>query len=257
MEYTNIIVELDEKVALVTLNRPPVNSINSGLLEELNDILDKLAQSQEARVLVITGAGEKAFSAGADITEFAEIRAGKKRAVDVHDLFFKIENLTKPVIAAINGYALGGGCELAMSCHLRIAAREAKIGLPEVRLGIIPGWGGTQRLPRLIGKAKALELMLTGDHISAEEAMRLGLVNKVVPGVELMDETRKLAGRLASGAPLAMQAILRAVTKGLEVPIEEGIKFEKEGTALVFSSEDAKEGSKAFLEKRAPVFTGR
>lgn len=257
MEYANIIVELAEKIALVTLNRPPVNSINSGLLEELNDILDKLAQSQEARVLVITGAGEKAFSAGADITEFAEIRAGKRRAVNVHDLFLKIENYPKPVIAAINGYALGGGCELAMSCHLRIAAREAKIGLPEVRLGIIPGWGGTQRLPRLIGKVKALELMLTGDHISAEEAMHLGLVNKVVPGVELMSETRKLAGRLASGAPLAMQAILRAVTKGLEVPIEEGIKFEQEESALVFSSEDAKEGSKAFLEKRAPVFLGR
>lgn len=234
-----------------------MNSINSGLLEELNDILDKLTQSQEARVLVITGAGEKAFSAGADITEFAEIRAGKRRAVNVHDLFFKIENYSKPVIAAINGYALGGGCELAMSCHLRIAAQEAKIGLPEVRLGIIPGWGGTQRLPRLIGKAKALELMLTGDHISAEEAMRLGLVNKVVPRAEVMDEARKLAGRLASGAPLAMQAILRAVTKGLEVPIEEGIKFEREGVALVFSSEDAKEGSKAFLEKRAPVFLGR
>jgi len=257
LEYANIIVELAEKIALVTLNRPPVNSINSGLLEELNDILDKLAQSQEARVLVITGAGEKAFSAGADITEFAEIRAGKRRAVNVHDLFLKIENYPKPVIAAINGYALGGGCELAMSCHLRIAAREAKIGLPEVRLGIIPGWGGTQRLPRLIGKVKALELMLTGDHISAEEAMHLGLVNKVVPGVELMSETRKLAGRLASGAPLAMQAILRAVTKGLEVPIEEGIKFEQEESALVFSSEDAKEGSKAFLEKRAPVFLGR
>ncbi|MEW6273514.1 MAG: enoyl-CoA hydratase-related protein [Bacillota bacterium] len=257
MEYANIIVELAEKIALVTLNRPPVNSINSGLLEELNDILDKLAQSQEARVLVITGAGEKAFSAGADITEFAEIRAGKRRAVNVHDLFLKIENYPKPVIAAINGYALGGGCELAMSCHLRIAAQEAKIGLPEVRLGIIPGWGGTQRLPRLIGKVKALELMLTGDHISAEEAMHLGLVNKVVPGVELMSETRKLAGRLASGAPLAMQAILRAVTKGLEVPIEEGIKFEQEESALVFSSEDAKEGSKAFLEKRAPVFLGR
>lgn len=257
MEYKNIIFDLAEKVALITLNHPPVNSINSALLEDLSDVLDKLSRDPEARVLVITGAGEKAFSAGADITEFAEIRAGKKRAVDVHELFFRIENFPKPVIAAINGYALGGGCELAMSCHLRIAAREAKMGLPEVRLGIIPGWGGTQRLPRLIGKAKALELMLTGDQISAEEALRLGLVNGVVPRAELLGETKKLAGRLAAGAPLAMQAILRAVTKGLEVPITEGINFEKEGSALVFNSEDAKEGSRAFLEKRAPVFTGR
>lgn len=257
MEDRHVIFNLAEKVALLTLNHPPVNSLNSALLVELNELLDRLAGDPEARVLVITGAGEKAFSAGADITEFAEIRAGKKRAVDVHALFLKIENFPKPVIAAINGYALGGGCELAMSCHLRIAAREARMGLPEVRLGIIPGWGGTQRLPRLVGKAKALEMMLTGEHLSAEEALRFGLVNRVVPGAELMDETKKLAARLANGAPLAMQAILRAVTKGLEVPIEEGLKFEQEGSALVFNSEDAKEGSRAFLEKRAPVFTGR
>jgi enoyl-CoA hydratase len=253
----NVTVEVLDRVAVIRLNRPPMNTINSGLLEELEGALHDFAGDPGVRVLIITGAGEKAFSAGADITGFAEIRAGNRPSVNVHELFLKIEEYPKPVIAAINGYALGGGCELAMSCHLRLAAQEARLGLPEVRIGIIPGWGGTQRLPRLIGKTKALELMLTGDQISAEEALHLGLVNRVVPRAQLLDEAKALAARLAAGAPLALQAILRAVNKGFELPIRDGLKIEQEGTVLVFSSEDAKEGARAFLEKRPPNFTGR
>jgi enoyl-CoA hydratase len=256
-DYKTILVETAEKVAVVTLNRPPANSINSVLLGELDYVLGRFAEDPQVGALVITGAGEKFFSSGADITEFAQLKAGKKIKIQGEELFWKIENYTKPVIAAVNGYCLGGGCELAMSCHLRFAAQGARMGLPEVRIGIIPGWGGTQRLPRLIGKAKALELMLTGDQIDAEEALRLGLVNKVLPQQEMLREATVLARRLASGAPLAIRAILKLVNKGLEVPLEEGIKFEQVEKALVMFSEDAEEGARAFLEKRQPSFSGR
>lgn len=226
-------------------------------MRDLNSLLDQCFSDEEVRAIVITGAGEKLFSAGADISEFSAIQDGSTPKISGHDLFLKIENYPKPIIAALQGSAFGGGNELAMSCHLRILSETAKIGLPEVKLGIIPGWGGTQRLPRLIGKTKALEVMITGDPLSAGEALSYGLVNIVVAADKVLDEAKTLAGKLAKGAPIAIREILKAVTQGLNTTIEEGIKLEQGGSAVVFASEDAKEGGMAFFQKRAPQFKGK
>ncbi len=257
MEYTKLLVEKQDGYIVAAINNPPANALGQGVLADLNLLLDTCLNDDEVRAIVLTGSGEKLFSAGADITEFASMQKGNTPRISGHDVFLKIENYPKVIIAALQGSAFGGGNELAMSCHLRILSASAKIGLPEVKLGIIPGWGGTQRLPRLIGKTKALEVMLTGDPLTPEEALSYGLVNKVVPAEQVLPEAKALAGRLAKGAPLAMREILKAVTLGLNTNIEEGIKIEKAGSAVVFASEDAKEGSTAFFQKRQPDFKGR
>lgn len=257
MEYTKLEVRKGEGYVVAAINNPPANALGQRVLAELNALLEACLGDNGVRALVITGSGPKLFSAGADINEFAALRAGQKPEISGHDVFARIENYPKPVIAALQGSAFGGGTELAISCHLRIMAANAQIGLPEVKLGIIPGWGGTQRLPRLIGKTKALEVMLTGDPMSAEEALRYGLVNRVVPPEQVLPEAEALAARLARGAPLAIREILKAVTRGLETTLEEGIKIEQAGSAVVFASEDAVEGATAFFQKRAPNFKGR
>jgi enoyl-CoA hydratase len=260
MVLDNILLERDGAVAIVTLNRPAVlNALNAQTLDELRRVLLDLQADDAIRVLVITGSGEKAFVAGADINELARQTPASGRALAragqaVIDL---IESLGKPVIAAINGFALGGGCELAMACTLRIAAESARLGQPEINLGIIPGYGGTQRLPRLVGKGRALELLVTGAPVSAAEALRIGLVNRVVPASELMTAARTLASELARQAPIAMRYILEAVNHGLEMPTADGLHLEATLFGLVAASDDMREGTRAFLEKRKPEFTGR
>lgn len=257
MEYTKLIVEKQDGYVVAAINHPPVNALGQPVLAELNNLLDECLNDNEVRAIVITGSGEKLFSAGADITKFASIQTGSRPKINGHDVFLKIENYPKPVIAAIQGSAFGGGNELAMSCHLRILSAGSKIGLPEVKLGIIPGWGGTQRLPRLIGTTRALEVMLTGEPLSAEEALSYGLVNKVVPADQVLSEAKAMAAKFAKGAPIAIREILKAVTQGLNTTIEEGIKIEQAGSAVVFASEDAKEGGMAFFQKRPPNFKGK
>jgi len=257
MEFTKLIVEKKEGYVVAAINHPPANAMAQGVLLDLNALLDQCLEDNDVRAIVITGTGSKLFSAGADITEFAGYQSGGKPQINGVDVYFKIERYPKPIIAALQGSALGGGLELAMSCHFRYMSASAQVGLPEVKLGILPGWGGTQRLPRIIGKSKALEMMLTGDFMGAEEALKYGLVTKVFPQDQVLAEAEKFAARLAKGAPIAMKAILRAVIEGLETTVEEGIKIEQQGSAACFASEDAKEGSRAFLEKRPAVFKGK
>jgi enoyl-CoA hydratase len=211
------------------------------------------------RAVIVTGAGEKAFAAGADINELATLSpdAGRDHALRGQHVFDLIEQMGKPVVAAINGFALGGGCELAMACSIRVAAATAKLGQPEINLGLVPGYAGTQRLARLVGKGRALELLLTGDHVSAEDAYRIGLVNRVVPAAELMATARALAATLAAKAPVAARYILDAVHKGMEMPFAQAQVFEATLFGLAASTEDMREGTKAFLEKRAAEFKGR
>ncbi|MCX7981800.1 MAG: enoyl-CoA hydratase-related protein [Syntrophales bacterium] len=255
--YEKLIVEQDGMVITAAINHPPANAMGQGVLRDLNDLLDKCEHDDGVRVIIITGSG-RFFSAGADITEFAELQAGKVPKYDGNEIYFKIENYPKVIIAAINGGAYGGGLELACCCHLRIMSEAATCGLPEVKLGLNPGWGGTQRLPRLIGPTKALELMLTGDFMSAQEAYNRGLLNKVVPADKVLEEAKALAKRLADGAPLAQREIMRAVRLGLETNIRAGVLgIERAASKALQFSEDFKEGSRAFLEKRKPVFKGR
>jgi enoyl-CoA hydratase len=260
MVLENILLERDGAVAIVTFNRPTVlNALNAQTLDELRSVLLDLQADAGVRVVVLTGAGEKAFVAGADINELARQTpaSGRDLARTGQAVIDLIETLGKPVIAAINGFALGGGCEVAMACTLRIAAENAKLGQPEINLGIVPGYGGTQRLPRLVGKGRALELLLTGAAISAAEALRIGLVNRVVPGAELMTAVRQLASELARQAPIATRYILEAVHHGLEMPTADGLHLEATLFGLVTASDDMREGTRAFLEKRKPEFTGR
>jgi len=255
--YEKLVVEQDGMVVTAAINHPPANAMAQGVLRDLNDLLDKCEKDDNVRVIIITGTG-RFFSAGADITEFAELQAGKVPKYDGNEIYFKIENYPKVIIAAIQGGAYGGGLELACCCHLRIMSETATCGLPEVKLGLNPGWGGTQRLPRLIGKTKALELMLTGDFMSAQEAYNRGLLNKVVPQDKVLEEAKALAKRLADGAPLAQREIMKAVRLGLETNIREGVLvIERAASKALQFSEDFKEGSRAFLEKRKPVFKGR
>lgn len=257
MDYTKLLVEKENGYVVATINNPPANAMSQAVLADLNNLLNHCLEDREVRSIVITGSGEKLFCAGADITEFASLQAGDRPKIEGNMVFSSIENYPKPVIAAIQGSAFGGGNELAMACHLRILSASAKMGLPEVKLGIIPGWGGTQRLPRLIGKTRAMEMALTGDPLSAAEALDYGLVNKVVPAEAVLAEARALAARLAKGAPLAMEQIMKAITQGLNTTVEEGIKIEAAGSAVVFASEDAREGAMAFFQKRPPDFLGK
>ncbi len=256
----SLLVEREGAVAIVTVNRPQVlNALNLQTLDELRRTILALKHDEEVRAVVLTGAGEKSFVAGADINELAvqTPSGGREHAIRGQHVFDLIENMGKPVIAAINGYALGGGCELAMACTLRLAAETAKLGQPEINLGIIPGYAGTQRLSRLVGKGRALELLLTGDQITAHEAYRLGLVNRVVPAAELMTEARKIGAALAGKAPLAARYIIEAVNHGFEMPHSDAAFLEASLFGLVAASDDMKEGTRAFLEKRAPSWRGR
>ncbi|MEJ2779116.1 enoyl-CoA hydratase/isomerase family protein [Stygiolobus sp. RP850M] len=242
----------------IYLNRPDkLNAINEQLMKDLRQAVDELVADDQIRVIVITGLG-KAFCAGADISQFKTLNGltAWEFAKKGRELMDYIENLPKPTIAMINGYALGGGLELAMACDIRIAAEEAQVGLPEITLGIYPGFGGTQRLIRLIGKGKAMEMMMTGDRIPAREAERLGLVNKVVPLTELEKETRNFAIKLAEKPPVALKLVKLLVNQGLDIPILAGVNMESLGWGVVFSTEDAKEGVNAFFEKRKPNFKG-
>jgi enoyl-CoA hydratase len=260
MAFENILIERDGATAIITINRPKVlNALNTQTLDELRRAILEIKQDEDVRVVILTGAGERSWVAGADINELAVQTAagGREHALAGQHVFDLIENLGKPVIAAINGFALGGGCELAMACTLRLAADGARLGQPEIALGLIPGYAGTQRLPRLVGRGKAMEMILGGAPISADEALRIGLVNRVVPAAELMAEARTLAGQLAKNAPIAMRYIINAVTKGVEMPFAEACQYEATLFGLVASTEDMKEGTAAFLEKRKATFRGR
>jgi enoyl-CoA hydratase len=260
MSFDNLLLDRDGAVAVLTINRPQVlNALNAPTVDALRRAALELKHDPDVRVVILTGAGEKAFVAGADINELAVQRPvdGKEHARRGQHVFDLIENLGKPVIAAINGYALGGGCELALACTIRIAADTARLGQPEINLGIIPGYAGTQRLARLVGKGAALDLLLTGRHITAAEALQVGLVNRVVPAADLMTEARKLASELAAKPPIAMRYIIEAVNRGLEMPLDQGQFLEATLFGLVASTDDMREGTAAFLEKRKADFKGR
>jgi len=255
----NVRIETSDGVAIITVDRPKVlNALNAQTVAEIGEAFEQARNDDAVKAVILTGGGEKAFVAGADIAELAKMTpiTGKATAERGQSIFMKIERFPKPVIAAINGFALGGGCELALACHIRIASEKAQIGLPEVTLGIIPGYGGTQRMARLLGKGKALELILTGDRIPAQEAERIGLVNKVVAPEELMNTAMEMAKKIASRGPLAVRAAIEAVMSGSEMPIEEGFFLEATLFGLLASTEDMKEGMGAFLEKRAANFKG-
>ena len=260
MSFENLLVERDGPVAILTINRPAVrNALNTQTMDELRRALLDLRRDDGVRCVIVTGAGDKAFIAGADINELAvqSPAGGREHALRGQHVIDLLEHLGKPVIAAINGFALGGGCELAMACTLRLAADTAKLGQPEINLGIMPGYAGTQRLSRLVGRGRALEILLTGDMIAADEAHRIGLVNRVVPAAQLMDETKKLAATLASKAPIAMRYILDAVNTGLDMTLADASRLEATLFGLVSSTEDMREGTRAFLEKRKAEFKGR
>jgi enoyl-CoA hydratase len=259
MDTESIRVEKNGKLATVTLDRPKVlNALNAATFAELNSVFDELETDEEVRAVLLTGAGERAFAAGADIRELAaaEQGAGKAFALRGQAVFRKIETLSKPVIACIRGFALGGGCELAMACTLRIAADDAKFGQPEVRLGVTPGYGGSQRLPRLVGRGAALKLLLTGASIDAREALRIGLVDEVVPAAELMQRGEALASEIAAQAPLAIQETLRLVDEGLDLPLDLALLREADRFGYLCDTADKAEGTQAFLEKRTPVWKG-
>ena len=260
MTFENLLVECDGAVALVTVNRPAkMNALNALTIAELGHAMAGLGADEAVRAVVLTGAGEKAFVAGADIDELAAQTPmqGKDHAAAGQRVFAAIENLGKPVVAALNGFTLGGGCELAMACTMRIAADTARLGQPEVNLGLTPGFAGSQRLPRLVGRGIALELLLTGDMISATRAYEIGLVNKVVPAGDLRAEAMKLAVTLASKAPVAVRYILEAVHHGAEMPLADAQHLEATLFGLISSTDDMKEGTRAFLEKRKADWTGR
>jgi enoyl-CoA hydratase len=260
MAFDNLLLERDGQIAIVTINRPNVlNALNAQTIDELRRVMLDFRRDDSVRAIVLTGAGEKSFVAGADINELAvqTPTGGREHALAGQHVLDVIENLGKPVIAAINGFALGGGCELAMACTLRIAAQTAKLGQPEITLGLIPGYAGTQRLARLVGKGRALEMILTGAPIAADEAQRIGLVHRVVPAAELMAEARRLAAQLATSAPIAMRYIITAVNTGGEMPFAEACQYEATLFGLVASTDDMREGTAAFLEKRKPEFKGR
>lgn len=259
MSFANIRTENRDAVRIIRIDRPEkLNALNKATIQELHTAFADAAADKNIRVLVLTGAGEKAFVAGADISEFAHFSAeeGRQLAGDGQRLLFDfVEQLEKPVIAAVNGFALGGGLELAMSCHIRIASDNARMGLPEVSLGVIPGYGGTQRLPRLIGKGRASQLIFSAEMIGAAQAEQWGLVNKTVPQAELLDEALKLAEKISKNSPAAIAHAIRAVNAGFEAG-KSGFAFEVEQFGSTFATEDFKEGTTAFLEKRRPDFKG-
>jgi enoyl-CoA hydratase len=257
MSFNNLLLEVAEGIATLTVNRPRVlNALNEETLLELEKAFLTLETAPEVRVVIVTGAGEKAFAAGGDIAAnqaYTPLQA-RDFALLAQRVLDLIEGCPKPVIAAINGYAVGGGCELALACDLRLAAETARMGQPEINLGIIPGWAGTQRLPRLVGRGRALELLFTGELIDAAEAFRIGLVNRVVPGPGLLPEARSLAVRMAAKSQVALRLCKEAVHHGLELDSARAARFEADLFALCFATADQKEGMRAFLEKRAPIF---
>jgi enoyl-CoA hydratase len=260
MPYTNLLYEVRDNVAQVTVNRPEkLNPLNSETIDALEACFRDIAGDEAVKAVIVTGAGEKAFVAGADISQVTGLTAMEGRAWGLRgqQVFSRIENLPKPVVAAINGYALGGGLELAMACHIRIASENARLGQPEVKLGIVPGYGGTQRLPRLVGKGRALEMILSGEPISAEEAYRIGLVNRVVPREDLLPAARRLVGKIMENGPLAVALCLQAVHRGMEMPLEAALEWEASQFGMSCATEDIREGTRAFLEKRKAQFRGR
>jgi enoyl-CoA hydratase len=259
MPYSAIELSVVDRVATITVNRPDkLNALNAATIGELGDAIDEIRARDDVGGAILTGAG-RAFVAGADISELAAQTPmqAKQRALRGQQIFRRFETSTKPVIAAVNGFALGGGCELAMSCHLRVASDAAKFGQPEVKLGICPGYGGTQRLPRLVGMGRALQLLMTGEMIDAAEAYRIGLVNRVVPGGELLTTADALLRQMLANGPLALSSCIEAVIRGTEAPLEDGLNLEANHFALLSGTQDMVEGTRAFLEKRAPSFAGR
>jgi enoyl-CoA hydratase/carnithine racemase len=260
MNFENILLEKKSAIAYVTVNRPKVlNALNMATMEELRGAFHDIKNDKTIRVVIFSGAGQKAFIAGADIGELAKNDAvsGKEYTHRGQSVLNLIENLGKPVIACINGFALGGGCELAMACTLRLASENAQLGQPEVKLGIIPGYGGTQRLPRLVGKGIAMQMVLAGEMMTAQEAYRIGLVNEVVAAAELIPRAEAIAAKIIANAPLAVQYAMEAVNKGMEMPLAEGLYLEATLFGLCCATEDKKEGTSAFLEKRAAQFKGK
>jgi enoyl-CoA hydratase/carnithine racemase len=260
MAYQSLLLESRDGVAIVTINRPEkLNALNEKVMEELDACFTALGSDDAVRGVILTGSGEKAFVAGADIAELAQQSpvGGKEKSIRGQRVLDKIENLGKPVIAAVNGFALGGGCELAMACHLRIAAEHAKLGTPEVKLGLMCGYAGTQRLSRLVGKGRALEILLSGEALDAAEAYRIGLVNRVVAKDKLLTEAEALLRKMIANAPVSLRFSLEAVNAGLEMPFAEAQYLEATLFGLLCTTSDMKEGTAAFLEKRPAKFTGR
>lgn len=259
MNYEFLTLEVADRIATLTINRPEkLNALSDATLAELSHAIDEIRMRDDVGGAIITGAG-RAFVAGADIKELANQSpvVAKARARGGQDIFRRIETCSKPVIAAVNGFAFGGGCELAMACHIRIASDQAKFGQPEVKLGLCPGYGGTQRLPRLVGKGRALQMLLTGDPIDAAEAYRIGLVNRVVHAAELMNAARETVRKILANGPLAVALCIEAADRGMEMSLDEGLLLEANHFGLLAASEDRKEGTAAFLEKRAPSFKGK
>jgi enoyl-CoA hydratase len=261
VSYEYVLLDREDGIAILTINRPEkYNALNRQVIAEISAAIDELGSDDEVRAIVITGAGDKAFVSGADIEMMRDLKSspdGVAASKQSQGLTLKIEQLPKPVIAALNGYTLGGGLELAMACDIRMAADKAKLGQPEINLALIPGAGGTQRLPRLVGKGMAKLLVFTGDMIDAQEALRIGLVEKVVPLGELMDEAKALARRLAAKAPFALAVAKEVINVGMEVDLERALSLESLEFGVVCMTEDCKEGTSAFLEKRKPEFKGR
>lgn len=260
MSYENILFETRGKIGYVTLNRPEkMNALNSATFVELFDAFQKINEDEELAGAILTGAGDKAFAAGADISELATQTpvTAKQFALNSERVLCFIEGMNKPVIAAIKGFVLGGGCELAMACHMRLAADNSKFGQPEVNLGLMAGNGGSQRLPRLVGKGRAMEVLLTGDFVSAEDAYRIGLVNRVTAVEDLIPACEKILNAVAAKGPIAIKLTIEAVNQGMEMTLAEGLNLEANLFGLLFSTEDMKEGTTAFLEKRKPEFKGK
>jgi enoyl-CoA hydratase len=261
MPYENLnLVAREEGIAVLTVSRPDkLNALNARTVEELDAAFAALGADAEVKGVILTGAGEKAFVAGADIGELARLAPAEARAAarKGQAVLARIERLPKPVVAAINGFALGGGCELALACHVRVASENARLGTPEVKLGLMCGYGGTQRLPRLVGRGRALELLLTGEMVDAQEALRIGLVNRVVPKERLLEEAEALLRKMLANAPVSLRYTLEAVAAGLEMPLEEAQNLEATLFGVLCSSEDREEGTKAFLEKRPARFKGK
>ena len=257
--YQSLRTSLDGNILTITVNREEkLNALNKTVFSELEDVLTKLENDHEIKAAIITGAGQKAFVAGADIAEFSNLigEEGMDLARRGQEVFFKIENASKPIVAAVNGFALGGGCELSMACHFRVASENAKFGQPEVNLGLVPGYGGTQRLAQLIGKGRALELLMSGNIIDATTALQYGLVNYVVPQDQLIEKTKSILQTIISKAPLAIGRCIRAVNAAFD-PRKNGFQVEIEAFGECFETEDMKEGTAAFLEKRKPQFKGK